>query len=113
MPPQLPLPFTLRPKREAHPGAPDMPHTRRSTGQVQAQRVNKESERAAQVQTRKNTIAKVAQVEADIRQTHEEKISYAHNPPPVAMDHVPCPRPPSSVGDLEDGELFSVRSPVS
>jgi hypothetical protein len=113
MPPQIPLLFTLRPTREAHPGAPDMPRTRRSTEQVQAQRVSKENARAVRAQTRKTAITKVAQVEADIRQAHEEKLSHAHNPPPVAIDRVPHPRPPGNVGDLEDGELFSVQSPVS
>ncbi|KAN0139938.1 hypothetical protein V8E53_002243 [Lactarius tabidus] len=91
MPPQIPLPFTLRPTQEAHPE------------QVQAQRVSKENARAVRAQTRKTAITKVAQVEADIRQAHEEKLSHAHNPPPVAIDRVPHPRPPGNVGDLEDG----------
>ena len=100
MPPSLPLPFTLRPNREAHPGIPDMPRARRSTEQTQAQRTEKEKELVAREQGRKNTIAKTAQVEADIRQSHEEKLKHKHNPPPVAMGRVtrPCP------SDLKDGE---------
>lgn len=47
MPPSLPLPFTLRPNREAHPGIPDMPRARRSTEQTQAQRTEKEKEQVA------------------------------------------------------------------
>jgi hypothetical protein len=102
---QLPLPFTLRPNRAAHPGTPDMPCPRRSTETVQAQREVKENEKLAKAQSRKNTISKVAQVEAEMRQTHEEKRGNAHNPPPVVVDRVPRPRPPSGAGDLGHGEL--------
>jgi hypothetical protein len=40
-----------------------------------------------------------------MHQTHEEKRGNAHNPPPVVVDHVPRPRPPSGAGDLGHGEL--------
>jgi hypothetical protein len=82
------LPFTLRPKRAAHPGAPDMPRVRRSTLLIQAQQEEKENEKLAQAQSRKNTIANVAQLEAEIRQTHEERRRNAHNPPRAEVGRV-------------------------
>jgi hypothetical protein len=108
MPSQLPLPspFTLRPHRDTHPGIVDMPRARRSTEQVQAERKEKDREKLAQVQSRKTTITKAAQIEADMRQAYEDKRRHAHNPPPVATAHVPRPRLPSiSSEELKFGKL--------
>ncbi|KAF8259591.1 hypothetical protein EI94DRAFT_1813096 [Lactarius quietus] len=97
MPSQLPLPspFTLRPHCDTHPGVVDMPWARRSTEQVQAEQMEKEREKTAQAQSHKMTITKAAQMEANMRQTYEDKCRHAHNPPPVATACVPHPRLPS------------------
>jgi hypothetical protein len=89
------LPFALRPNRAPHPGLPDMPRARRSTEQVQAEQAEKDAERAARAQSRQKTIKKAAQLEAGIRQTHEDKRRQAHNPPPAAIVRVPRQRPPT------------------
>ncbi|KAI9453315.1 hypothetical protein BJY52DRAFT_1225666 [Lactarius psammicola] len=90
---QLPLPFTLRPNRNAHPGFIDKPQARRSTENVQAERAAKEKEKLAKVQSRQKTIEKTAQVESGIRQAHEQKIRHRHNPPPVVINRVLRTRP--------------------
>ncbi|KAI9452958.1 hypothetical protein BJY52DRAFT_1189914 [Lactarius psammicola] len=97
---QLPLPFALRPNRSAHPGTIDMPRARRTTQQVQAEQVAKDKERLTQAQSRKKTIQKTAQVEANMRQTHEEKRRHAHNPPPVTIERVHRSRPLSDKDNL-------------
>ncbi|KAF8262915.1 hypothetical protein EI94DRAFT_1704422 [Lactarius quietus] len=104
MPSQLPhpSPFTLRPHRDTHPGIIDMPRGRRSTDQVHTERMEKEKEKLAHVQSRKTTIAKTAQMEADIRRTYEDKRRHAHNPPPVATAHVPRPCLPSMSSEEPD-----------
>ncbi|KAF8257278.1 hypothetical protein EI94DRAFT_1709305 [Lactarius quietus] len=104
MPSQLPhpSPFTLRPHRDTHPGIIDMPRGRRSTDQVHTERMEKEKEKLAHVQSRKTTIAKTAQMEADIRRTYEDKRRHAHNPPPVATARVPRPRLPSISSEEPD-----------
>ncbi len=104
---QIPLPFALRPNRSAHPGTVDMPRARRTKQQVQAERLAKDKEKLKQAQSRKKTIQKTAQVEADIRQTHEEKRRHAHNPPPVEIKRVLRSRPLSDTGDLGHGKPSS------
>ncbi|CAA7264659.1 unnamed protein product [Cyclocybe aegerita] len=71
----VPLPFSLRPKQE-----------------VQAEREAKEQEQHAKEQNRRDTIQKTAEVELVTLQAHEEKLRNAHNPPPVAINQVLCPR---------------------
>ncbi|KAF8263554.1 hypothetical protein EI94DRAFT_1807029 [Lactarius quietus] len=64
--------------------------------------MEKEKEKLAHVQSHKTTIAKTAQMEADIRRTYEDKRRHAHNPPPVATAHVPRPRLPSISSEEPD-----------
>jgi hypothetical protein len=89
----VPLPFTLRPNRNAHPGIIDKPQARRPTEDVQAEQAAKEQERLTKVQSRKKTIVETAQVESDVRQAHEDGLKHCHNPPLVAIDRVLRTRP--------------------
>ena len=97
----VPLPFTLRPNCNAHPGIIDKPPPQRATGLVQAEQAAKEQERLTKARSRKNTIAETAQVESNVRQAHKENLSHCHNPPPVVIDHILCTHPLSESDNLK------------
>ncbi|KAJ3510665.1 hypothetical protein NLJ89_g4544 [Agrocybe chaxingu] len=97
----VPLPFSLRVKRDAHPE------------QVQAEREAKEQEKSTQEQNRKEAIMKTAQIESQIRRTHEDKLKTLHNPPPAPTSRVLRTRPPVESADPERTEVHQEVQDVS
>lgn len=101
----LPLPMSLRPKCDAHPGQPDTKGTRRTPAQVRADNAAKEQAKMDKDAKRKETIQKTGQMEAQLRQDQADKLN-AHNPPTASTMCVLRKRP-STPGPTELGECSS------
>jgi hypothetical protein len=93
---KIPLPcmsLRVRDKEsQRHPGKPDQAPPRRSSQQVQADNAKKISVQAEREDRRAQSIRAVAEVETQMGEQLQEKLTAAHHPPPSTKKKVPRAR---------------------
>lgn len=67
---------------QKHPGRPDLPRTKRSTQEVQAEKAEKARLEAERERSRIATIRATAELETRMQEEQREKLTTAHRPPP-------------------------------
>ena len=92
--PKTPLPRMSLCLRETdtqkHPGLPDMPRTRQSTQEVQAEKAEKVALREERGRLRSETIQATAELETCMEAQLKQKLAMAHQPPPSSQKKVRC-----------------------
>ena len=78
---------------QRHPGKPDQPRQRRSTQEVQAEKVEKARLLADRERMRSETIQTTAELEKHMEAELKQKLSMAHHPPPPPSTQKRVPRP--------------------
>jgi hypothetical protein len=71
-----------------HPGKPDMPRSKRSTTEVQAEKTEKAREQSKREHLRIETIQSTTELETRMEAQLKEKLVTAHHPPPTAQKKV-------------------------
>ncbi|KAF8270719.1 hypothetical protein EI94DRAFT_1698591 [Lactarius quietus] len=92
---KTPMPYmslhTWDRETQRHPGRPEQPHPKRSTQEVQAEKVHKVSVQAAREALRAQSIQEVAIVKSQLEVQVKEKLASTHHPPPTRKRKVTRP----------------------
>ena len=91
---------------QRHPGKPDQPRQRRSTQEVQAEKVEKARLLADRERMRSETIQATAELEKRMEAELKQKLSTAHHPPPSTQKRVPRPTAKKSLVVVPEGMTF-------